>query len=424
MRKDFLEKRLLRLNQRIEELRQKGLASNDVEEVRRINEKIEELREEVAYVQGELDVIEEEEARSAGEPVATGTPIPASAQPVNGSIVGSFEGGAQTQSRSDNPACSMAYREAFRDYVVSGKPVMVNRAGEAISTEDTEPAIPLTIMNRVINTVRKRYGNLYNKVLKTSMRGGVQYSIGALKATFKWINESTVSPRQKTDPLAKITFAYHPAEIRVAQTFLENLLTVDDFETKIAEVIGIAYLEAMDLAIVDGSGDGMPLGILHDARVTHEVEFTAAEFNNWKKWREKFFAKLPLGYRAGEFIFPLSTVEAYLKTMSDANNNPIFSQATGLVVNDGDIVNPNGAFFGRAISLVEPNIIADFDTAQDGDVVGIFWQPEEYVINENFGFTMRRYFDEETNEIVDKALVVVDGKILNPEGFYLIKKKA
>ena len=35
---------------------------------------------------------------------------------------------------------------------------------------------------------------------------------------------------------------------------------------------------------------------------------------------------------------------------------------------------------------------------------------------------MRRYFDEETNEWVDKALVVCDGKVLNPTGYYLIKK--
>ncbi len=57
-----------------------------------------------------------------------------------------------------------------------------------------------------------------------------------------------------------------------------------------------------------------------------------------------------------------------------------------------------------------------------GDVVGIFWQPNEYAINENFGFAMRKYFDEETNEWVDKALTVVDGKVLNPTGFYKIIK--
>ena len=44
------------------------------------------------------------------------------------------------------------------------------------------------------------------------------------------------------------------------------------------------------------------------------------------------------------------------------------------------------------------------------------------MVNENFGFTVRRYFDEETNEWVDKALTVVDGKLVNAEGVYLIKK--
>ena len=108
--------------------------------------------------------------------------------------------------------------------------------------------------------------------------------------------------------------------------------------------------------------------------------------------------------------------------MADSNNNPVFRQATGLEVNDGDAQNPNGRFFGREISLVEPDIIADFDAASAGDVVGIFWQPDEYAINENFGFTMRRYYDEETNEWVDKAIAVVDGKVLNPTGFVKIVK--
>ena len=144
--------------------------------------------------------------------------------------------------------------------------------------------------------------------------------------------------------------------------------------------------------------------------------------SNWTAWRKKFFAKLPLGYREGEFIFPLSTVESYLETMADNNNNPIFRQATGLTVNDGDAVNPNGSFFGRGISLVEPDILPDFDTASSGDVIGIFWQPEEYAINTNMAFFMTRYLDQERNEWVNKMLTVVDGKVLNPCGYYLITK--
>ena len=44
-------------------------------------------------------------------------------------------------------------------------------------------------------------------------------------------------------------------------------------------------------------------------------------------------------------------------------------------------------------------------------------------MNENFGFTVRRYFDDDTNEWISKALVVTDGKILNPLGVRIIKKK-
>lgn len=398
---EILEKRMNRLNAKKETLAAKALASQSADEVRSINEQLAEINEDLEEVRAEMDALKK-------------TTVPETAKLVNGQIVGSFK----EEKRSEDPHDTMEYRHAFMEYIQTGKEIR----GEAISTADTGAAIPLTVMNQVINTVRKRYGNLYNKVRKISVKGGVEFPVGALKASFKWINESTVSPRQKLDPLAKIQFSYHTAEIRIAQTFLSQILALDAFEAQIAEVIAIAYLEAMDKAIVSGSGNGAPLGILNDARVTNVVEFKASEISDWTAWRKKFFAKLPLGYRSGEFIFALGTVDAYLETMADANGNPVFRQATGLEVNDGDAQNPNGRFFGRDIALVEPDILPDFDTASDGDVIGIFWQPKEYAINENFAFTMRRYFDEETNEWVDKAIVVVDGKVLNPTGYYLIKK--
>ena len=89
---------------------------------------------------------------------------------------------------------------------------------------------------------------------------------------------------------------------------------------------------------------------------------------------------------------------------------------------DGDAAAPYGRFFGRTIDVVEPDVIGDFDDASNGDVVGIFWQPEAYAINSNMEFGMKRYFDEETNEWVNKMLVVVDGKLVNPAGVWLIKK--
>ena len=415
MRKQFLEKKLARLTEKLAGLKTRALASQDANEVRSINGEMAEINEEMEEIREEISAIDAEANDSRAQ-------APASAETRNAGIVASF-GAPAEQRTEENYFESVEYRTAFMKFVQNGTPI--TRAGVAISTADSGAAIPVTVMNEVINTVRKRYGNLYNKVRKLSVQGGVDFPVGALQASFKWITEATVSPRQKAGTLGKIQFSYYTAEIRVAQTFLSNILTLSDFEAKLAEVIAIAYLQAMDAAIVNGTGNGQPTGILNDARVTglsQVVTFTAAQLADWKYWRKNFFAKLPLGYRAGEFVFPVSTVDAYLETMADDNGNPIFRQATGLEVNDGDAQNPNGRFFGRGISLVEPDILPDFDSASSNDVIGIFWQPEEYAVNENFGFTMRRYFDEETNEWVDKALVVVDGKVLNPYGIWLLKK--
>ncbi len=409
MRKETLEKRVARLEGRKAELTARALASESADEVRNINKMLGELNEDIADLKEEIASLTEERAMSE-------------AKPVNAGILGAFS--TKGESRDLNPLESMEYRKAFMAYVQKGSAIPAEYRS-AIASDDVGPAIPLTIMREVINTVRKRYGNLYRKVRKTSMQGGVEYPIGALQATFKWITEATVAPREKLDKLGKISFQYHTAEIRISQTFLANLLVIDDFETKLTEVIAVAYAQAMDYGIINGTGNGQMLGILNDPRVAatgNTVAFTAAQLSDWTEWRKNFFAKLPLGYRDGEFIFPVSTVDAYLETMADSNNNPIFRQATGLEVNDGDAANPNGRFFGRDISLVEPDILPDFDDANSNDVIGIYWQPDEYAINENFGFTMRRYFDEETNEWVNKALCVVDGKVLNPNGIWLITK--
>jgi HK97 family phage major capsid protein len=419
MRKKILEQRMQRLLDKKQKLSQRCDASTDVNEVRSLTEQLDDVKAEIAETQAELDAIAEEEASQEARGKA-----PENAQLVGGEVLGAFS--TKKEERKEDFFESMEYRSAFMKYVQNGTPI--TRNGEAISTTETGAAIPLTIMREVINTVRKRYGNLYAKVRKTNIKGGVDYPVGALEADFKWITEETVSPRQKTDKLGTVSFKYNTAEIRIAQTFLANLLTLESFEAEITKVIAIAYVKAMDFGIVNGTGNGQMLGILNDASVTglsgHTIQMSANDINDWKSWRSKFFAKIPLGYRSGEFIFPVSTVDAYLETMSDANGNPVFRQATGLEVNDGDAMDPNGRFFGRRISLVEPDIIPDFDTASVGDVIGIFWNPEDYAINENFGFAMRRYFDEETNEWVDKALVVVDGKVLNPNSFYLITKKA
>ena len=432
MRKKFLEKRLAKLKAKKESLTSRALTSEDANEVRSINSELEDLNDEIADIEEEINIIDEEERQVQVQLEQRELP-PADAKLVNGTVIASYGApGVATQERDNkDPFATMEYRQAFMKYAQTGTPIptdLYQRDGSPANTDTLGATIPTTVLNEFINLIRKRYGNLYSRVRKLNVKGAVKIPISELQATFKWITESTVAPREDGGQIKDfVEFSYNMAEIRVSQSLLSSIVTIDLFEREIVRIMMIAYMQAMDTGIVKGTGNGQMLGILNDPRVTeqagHIIELSANDINDWTKWRKNFFSKLPLGYRAGEFIFPLGTVDAYLETMADNNNNPIFRQATGLEVNDGDATDPNGRFFGRRISLVEPEIITDFDTAEAGDVIGIYWQPEEYAINTNMAFGMKRWFDDDRNEWVNKMLTVVDGKVLNPRGFYIFKKK-
>lgn len=436
-RKEILEKRLARLGEKKNNLAARANASTDANEVRSINEELGDVVAEIEETQAEINALAEEEAeeaRSRQQETEQRAAVPEGAKLVNGTIVASFGQTTKADQTRDNadPFATLEYRQAFMKYAQTGEQIpakLYQRDGAPANTDSLGATIPTTVLNEFINEIRLVYGQLYNKVRKLNIKGAVKVPIARLQASFKWITEDTVSPRQNGGEIKDyVMFEYNMAEIRVSQTLLSEIVSLDLFEREIVRVMVVAYMQAMDDGIINGTGNGQMLGILNDPRVTsltdHYIEMSASDINNWTSWRKKFFAKLPLGYRSGEFIFPVATVDSYLETMADANNNPVFRQATGLEVNDGDSRNPNGRFFGREVSLVEPDIIPDFDSANVGDVVGVFWQPQEYAINTNMQFGMRRYFDEDRNEWVNKMLTIVDGKVLNPMGIYLIKKKA
>lgn len=437
MRLAFLKKKLERLTKKLQQLDERCKAATDAAVVRSLTEELEELNEEIAEVRSEISI--EEKNESGEQPVDERQNPPVGADRHNAGIIASFaQNGVQSpQERSDNVLESVEYREAFRKYWVHGTPIpkelrsRVNelrmsdpqfRAGDTTSTNETGALIPLTIVREIINTVRTSYGALYDKVRKTSVAGGVEYNLGDFDADFTWITESTVSKDKKLDGTVTVSFGYHMAELRITQTFLSALLSLNAFEVEIAKVIARAYRKLHDVGIVRGTGKGQPLGLINDTRVTNVVTMTANDLNDWKAWEKKFNANLAPGYEDGDFIMARATCIRYLKTMADANNRPIYFETTGLSVHDEDKQKPHAFFMGHEMDFVAPNVLPDFDTASSGDVIGIFWQPDMYVINENFGFMVKKYYDDENNKWVTKALTVVDGKLLVPNGVVLIKK--
>lgn len=418
--KDYLKKLIAAKQKRAKELREAIKTAQTADEVRSLGDELTIVENEERDAQAQLTALEQvEENRGAGAPL-------------NGNGFNPMQtvatGQMNQQRGNEDPYATMEYRQAFKKYVQTGTPIPAElRAGGdngTTVTTDLGMIIPTTIMNEFIKDVSKVYGQIYSKVRKLNVKGGVEFPISKLKANFKWITESSVSQKQKAGDIKdKVSFSYHIGEIRVAESLLAQVVSLDIFESEIVRIMVEAYVQAMDVAIISGTGSGQPLGITQDTRVTGNtgniIEFEATEIGDWTAWRKKLFAKIPLAKRGqGEFLFPASTVESNLLTMKDSNNRPLFREAT-----EGTVGNTAGTFFGREVTLVEPDIIKDYDTASNGDIIGIFWVPTDYAINTQMQFGMKRYFDEDTNEWINKGLTIVDGKILDVSGCYLLKKK-
>lgn len=315
-------------------------------------------------------------------------------------------------------------RTAFMEYVQTGKMSdLLQRADVTGVSTDLGVLIPKTVQQEIIKNIDEMYGSLYAKVKHLNIRGGVEYPIGSFSATFSRINESTVSDRQKGGSITgSVVFGYNIGEIRIAQTLLESLLAVPVFEAELAKVIAEAFVKAMDNEILNGTGTGGQMeGILGKAGVT-TITFHEGEIADWKTIQKKIFGGMSLGFKAlpYEFVMSNGTWESQIKTLSDDNNRPVYAEPFNPV--DGTF---SCSFRGHNVTLVEPTLLPDFDAAAVNKIFGMIWVPgDAYAINSNMNFSVVQYVDHEKNQIVKKALVVNDGKVLRKDRIILLKKVA
>lgn len=318
----------------------------------------------------------------------------------------------------------MIERKAFMNYIVTGvrDSEHIRRADDPNVSTDLGVMIPHTVQQEIIKEIDKLYGSLYSKVRKLSIPGGVEFPIGSFGATFTRIGETNApTDRQKGGKITgSITFKYNIGEIRLSKTLLQSLLTVPAFEAELSKVIAEAYVKAMDNEILNGNPDNKQMeGILKKSGVK-TIEVTEEEIKDWKTLYKKIMAKLPLSLLNAPFEYAMSsgTFMSNFMTLANDNNTPV-----------GQFVDYNGSTKGRIngheVTLVEADLLPDFDSVtKAGDVFAMLWLPNQaYAINSQMNFTVKQYEDNEKNEIVTKALVVNDGKVLRPDLIYLLKKK-
>lgn len=430
--KEFLKKIIAAKEARAKELRESIKTATTADEVRSLGNDLTAVETELRDAQSQLAEIEAEEAR---------TSVQAPAQPQTNAfnpamtITGADMNQAQVRSgEPEDTRATMEYRTAFMNFVQRGEKSTVlqyeQRNGTGTSA-DLGVLLPTTIVQSIMKDVEKIYGQLYSRVRKTNIPGGVKYPIGSFSASFRRITETTVSERQHAGEITGyIEFSYNIGEIRIARTLLQTVLTVAAFEAEFTKVMVEAYVKAQDKEIMTGvPANGECEGILTEAakgsagriKSANIIEFTAADMADWTKWQEKLFAVIPLSMRSlrPEFVMTANTYEANIKTLKDNSNRPLYNETFNPV--DGT---ETATFKARPVIFVEDDILKNFNDATDGEYFGMYWVPEQaYCINSNLQFSVVDYFDQETNQYVKKAIIINDGKVLDPKYIYLLKKK-
>lgn len=398
--KKFLEDLIAKKEKRMTEI--KGLIENSqsVDEVRSLGTEKEAIEGEIAELRTQLQNLEKTQSL---DPMA------------------SFTQNTQNSQRNADPTDTEEYRTAFMNYVCRNTPFPAELRSDAITTTtDASVVIPKTLLNEII-TKLDSYGDIYAKVRKLNVQGGVDIPILSLKPTATWISADTgtsESDKQKLQANTKISFSYYGLECKVAQTLLVNVTTLDMFQNLFVTLATEAIVKAMEKAIIAGTGSGQPTGITVDSRVpsANVITLTPTEFADWSTWKKKVFAKMKKAYRQGDFVMAQGTFDGYIDGMVDKNGQPIGR------VNYGIEGGETYRFGGKNVLTVEDDLIADFESATKGTVVAVFVNWSDYAINSNMELQVVKWTDNDTNELKNKAILICDGKLVDPNGVLIIKK--
>ena len=230
--------------------------------------------------------------------------------------------GYTPQNTPIDPSETAEYRNAFMAYVCHGTEISADlrasvapmlNAAATTTTTDAGAVIPTTIAREIIKQM-KSYGELYAKIRKLNVQGGIEFPILTLKPTASWIGESKSSDDQKLEAKTKVSFSYYGLECKIAQTLLAAVVTFEEFQQMFTQLAVEAIVAAKEKAIISGTGSGQFLGITKDTRVPAKnvVTLTPDEFTSYSAWKKKVMAKIPKAYRKGEFVMAQGTFDGYI----------------------------------------------------------------------------------------------------------------
>ena len=324
------------------------------------------------------------EGRSGGAVVRT---FPSPSSPAGGE-----------QRDEADPLDSMEYRRAFMAYALRGTPIPAEFRADAVSkTAENGAVIPTTILNRIVEKM-EAVGMILPLVTRAAYKGGVSIPTSSAKPVASWVAEGAGSDKQKKTT-GSITFAYHKLRCAVAVSLEVDTMALSAFENTLVNNVVEAMTKATEQAIVSGTGSGQPKGILTETpNEGQKIESDTPTYEDGAVW-----------------CMAKKTFMQYYGLV-DETGQPVGR------VNYGIAGKPERALLGRPVICCD--YVPSVATAAKGGAYAFLFNFKDYVLNTNYTMTVKKYEDNDTDDMVTKAIMLVDGKVIDKNSLVVVAKTA
>jgi len=393
---------------------QKTLEGDDECDVAALQTELQTLATEYAGLEQRMSTLQGLRQRAAeGAPIGGNAvpnpahdPIAAGAQRRNANPQGDAE-------HADDPYSTVQYRQAFMRYVTHGEDIPQQfRADATTKTTDAGSVIPTTVMNKIVEKMES-VGMILPLVTRTAFKGGVSIPTSSVKPVATWVTEGSGSDKQKKTT-GSLAFQYYKLRCAVAITAEMDVMALSTFEATLINNVVEAMTKALEQAIVSGTGTGRPKGILTETPATGQT-VTVAEPSYQALLDAE--AALPMAYESAAMWCMSKATFIKFFGLLDSNGQPIGR------TNYGIAGRPERFLLGRPVVCCD--YVTSFSTSiTNGTAFAFLFDFKDYTVNSNMEMRIKKYEDDDTDDMVTKAIMLVDGKVVDNGSLVVLKKGA
>lgn len=389
---------LKELNEKKEELR-KRLENAKPEELEEIRKEVEALKN--------VEVEEEEETEKIDERSLLKGAIESleerNVNLLNAKVIEKPKKEERKMEEEKNILETAEYRSAFLKKLQGKKLSEKEERAMTTATSSVGAAIPTSTLNRIEEMLRQTSA-LYNQVDVLNIPGYLAIPVEDTVNNAAWVAEGA-SSKDVDDKLASVNFAAYKLIRTISITAEVSKMTISAFENWIVKKITERMAMAIENAILNGTGNGQPKGILkEDIKTLQSAEKGKITYEDLCN----MMANLKAGYKKGSaFVVNTQTLWKDIATVK-VGDNLVF------------VPDPTGEFAGRIFG--KPVIEDEF--IEEGKILyGLF---SKYTINwnENVNVTSDDSAEFRSGNRVYRGMALVDGKTVNKEAFVLMEKQA